>query len=218
MTDGSEVVQLQEALTEKDLGVLMDPSLSFKQHITAIATEASQKVGMIWRTFNHMDEEMFLLLYKPLVRQKLEVAHVVWKPRWKCDLLTLEGVQRKATRMVKDLRDLSYAERLEKLCLQSVEYRLNRGDMIECWKLLNGKYDSAFPWLIPDYDSNLRSNGRKLKKLRFESATKRKVFSTRVVEVWNKLPPSVVLAPSIDSFKSRLDHHWKDQWYTHSME
>ena len=33
-------------------------------------------------------------------------------------------------------------------------------------------------------------------------------FSLRVIDKWNALPANVVLAPSVDSFKSRLNKHW----------
>ena len=35
-------------------------------------------------------------------------------------------------------------------------------------------------------------------------------FSQRVVNAWNKLPQYVVDAPSVNSFKNRLDNLWKD--------
>ena len=39
-------------------------------------------------------------------------------------------------------------------------------------------------------------------------------FSMRVIDTWNLLPPNVVLAPSVDSFKSRLNKNW----YGHPLE
>ena len=30
----------------------------------------------------------------------------------------------------------------------------------------------------------------------------------QVIDTWNSLPSNVVLAPSVDSFKSRLNKHW----------
>jgi hypothetical protein len=36
----------------------------------------------------------------------------------------------------------------------------------------------------------------------------RQNFSYRVVDKWNNLPSAVVEAPSLDSFKNRLDIHW----------
>ena len=38
-------------------------------------------------------------------------------------------------------------------------------------------------------------------------------FSNRVVGGWNDLPPEVVSAPSLNSFKSRLNKCWKGHSY-----
>ena len=38
----------------------------------------------------------------------------------------------------------------------------------------------------------------------------RKHFFSRVVNAWNELPQHVVDAPSVNSFKNRLDKHWED--------
>ena len=35
-------------------------------------------------------------------------------------------------------------------------------------------------------------------------------FTFRVVNAWNSLPDCVVTAPSLNSFKNRLDRAWKD--------
>jgi len=36
-----------------------------------------------------------------------------------------------------------------------------------------------------------------------------------VIKDWNKLPQDVVDAPSVNSFKNRLDTHWKNTGYGH---
>ena len=35
-------------------------------------------------------------------------------------------------------------------------------------------------------------------------------FTNRVINVWNGLPDNIVQAKTMNSFKSRLDLHWKD--------
>ena len=35
-------------------------------------------------------------------------------------------------------------------------------------------------------------------------------FYCRVVDRWNTLPSSVVEAPTMNTFKNRLDQHWKE--------
>ena len=55
------------------------------------------------------------------------------------DLIT--GVQRRVTKLVLELKDMSYEERLRSLKLQSLETRRLRGDMIEVFKILKGLDD-----------------------------------------------------------------------------
>ena len=56
----------------------------------------------------------------------------------KKDLELLEGVQRRATKMVPGLHNLSHEERLRRMDLPSLLYRQLRGDVIETYKYLHG--------------------------------------------------------------------------------
>ena len=50
----------------------------------------------------------------------------------------LERVQRRATKMIQTLRDVSYEMRLKECGLTTLETRRLRGDQIEVFKILNG--------------------------------------------------------------------------------
>ena len=56
---------------------------------------------------------------------------------YKKDRIAIENVQRRATKLVKSCKDLSYPERLKKLGLPSLEYRRDRLDLVQVYKILN---------------------------------------------------------------------------------
>ena len=77
-------------------------------------------------------------MYKSVVRPHLEYCSPAWSPYYKKDEDLLEKIQHRLTRMLPELRNLQYSERLNKLGLWIIEERRNRADLIEVSKILNG--------------------------------------------------------------------------------
>ena len=125
--------------------------------------------------------------------------------------MRLEIVQRRATKQVPELKGLSYEERLKKLNLFSLRYRRLRGDMIEVYKIMSGKYDEdASPKMMEAVDARTRGHSKKLAVQRADGghSLRQQFFTLRVVKPWNSLPESVVCAPSVAVFKAGLDSFW----------
>ena len=201
---------LKESDFEKDLGVYVDNDLKFKQHVAQSTAKANRVLGIIRRTFATINCKLFIQLYKALVRPILEYGHTVWEPRHITPARDVEQVQRRATRLTSATKGLNYHERLKKLGLPSLEHRRLRGDMIDTYKYVHGLYNVSQPaFEFAPTEKGTRSNDLKLFRHHRKGDLKKNFFSERVIKDWNELPKSVVNAPSINCFKSRLDAFWK---------
>ena len=200
---------LEETEAEKDLGVYMDPNLKFRRQAAAAVSKASQVLAVIRRSFQLLDKSTMPVLFKTLVRPHLEYGNIVWEPFNRADQQRVERVQRRATKLVPELRHLSYQQRLRILNLPSLYYRRRRGDMIAVYQLLHGRLDlDPRIFLNTAVARDTRGHPWKLVKPRAASRIRRNAFSVRVVNDWNSLPPTVVNADTLNQFKNRLDSHW----------
>ena len=140
-----------------------------------------------------MDVELMKQLYTSLVRPYLDCGNVVWHPYLKKDIEMLERVQHRATRIVPGLSKFSYEERLRILDLPTLEYRRNRGDAIEVYKYLHGKYTVDATENLPRHQTTgmtTRGNDMKLMKRSYNGQIRANVFlgGNRVCSAWNSYP------------------------------
>lgn len=117
----------------KDLGVMLDSKMTFKNHVSFVVSKASSKLGFIFR-FGKNFRNVYCLksLYCSLVRSTLEYCSVVWSPFYRNSILRIEAIQRKFIRFA--LRFLpwndplnlpSYESRCKLIDLDSLESRRN---------------------------------------------------------------------------------------------
>ncbi len=172
----------------------MDGALTFDSHVSASVNKANRMMGVIRRTFTHLDSANFKYLFKALVRPHLEYAHCVWKPHLRKHINLIEGVQRRGSKLIPGLKHLSYPDRLRALGMPTLAYRRLRGDMIEVFKMARGHYDKEGCALLLRFSHNTRTRGNSL-KLQTESCHRNKrlhFYSNRVASIWNSLPEAVL--------------------------
>ena len=124
--NGHKLDQVQE---EKDLGVLIDDELKFHKQTSAVIKNANMVLRIVKKSFACFDSKTppllykslvyaptwsmatwyaLPLLYKSLVRPHLEYGNVVWGPSYKADMKAIEGVQRRATKLIPALKNNTY--------------------------------------------------------------------------------------------------------------
>ena len=79
-----------------------------------------------------------------MVRSHLEYAGSIWSPYKKRLFESIEKVQRRATKIMPNLKYLPYEDRLKAFKLPTLIYRKFRGDMLETYRILNNIYGNAY--------------------------------------------------------------------------
>ena len=87
------------------------------------------------------------------MRPHLEFGNFPWSPRVEKGRNLIEGVQRRATKMVPESKELEYEERLKRMDSPSLRYSKARGVMINTYKYTHSKYTVNIDLLIRNEDS-----------------------------------------------------------------
>ena len=218
--DGS-LHKLEVAEEEKDLGVHTDKDLKFTTHCQNKINTANKMLRYIRHTFKYIDEDMFLLLYRSLVRPHLEFASTVWSPHLKYLKDAVERVQRRATKILPTLSEQSYTQRLHKLKLETLEYRRQRADLLELFRIKKNLHildQSCHCSVCPNkemFPSSLSTSTRgHPEKIQVQHATgiRKHYFSSRVTPVWNSLSTKTINSKTISIFKNNLSHELPDKY------
>ena len=176
------------------------------QQCALTAQKVNSILGCIKRSVDSRSREVILPLHSALVRPCLEYCIQMWSPQDRRDIDLLKCIQRRATKMIQGMEDLSYEDRWKELELFSLEKRRLQCDLIAVFQYLKESYrkegDRLFSRVCSD---RTKANGFKDKESRFRLDIRKKSFAVRVVRHWNRLPSEVVDAPSLETFKAGLD-------------
>ena len=193
----------------RDLGVIVNSRLDYSDHIDSIVSKASIGVGMLFRGFVCRDAAFLCKAYKTYIRPILEFNSVVWNPVLHKYIDQIENVQRKFTKRIPSLSNLSYLQRLHNLNLQTLELRRLIIDITYYYKILHN--------LTPHNPSDFftfhhpPSSSRKTTPLVIKPIASAKLLSSfqyRAIDCWNHLPSEIQMCNSLCSFKysvSKID-------------
>lgn len=190
----------------RDLGITVTENLSFTLHISNISKAAFARSNLLLRSFISREQTLLLKAFITYVRPLLEYGTPVWSPYLIGDIVKLERVQRSFTRQLAGMEGLDYAERLERLGLESLELRRIRFDLVEAFKIIKGYSVLRFADFF-EFKAGDRTRGHRF-QLRLKSVprleSRKHFFANRVVSIWNGLPSAAVEAANVGQFKSLL--------------
>ena len=202
---GQPLDQVNEA---KYLGITISDELDWSPHIDFITSKASNNLSFLMRNLRSCPQSLRELAYISLVRSQLDYAAATWDPYQVGHTQKIERIQRRAARFV--CNNYSYY-----CCVTSMISTLGWTDLASRRKDLRLAlfYKTVFGLLaVPTEDILLLADSRtrashryKYSTIRANTQPYRQSFFPRTIPEWNKLPPSIAEAPSIDTFKARLN-------------
>ena len=200
--DGSLLPSVREM---RDLGVKVDSRLCFSAHYADIAAKAHQRAGLIVRCFKSRDPFLLFRAFTVYVRPILEYCSPVWSPVYKKDIIKLETVQRRFTKKLRGFTNLTYAERLNKLDVDTLELRRLKQDLLTMYKVFNNLLILNVSEFFEFNRVYTRGHNLKLiKPICFNNA-RAFSFACRRINCWNSLPANIVEIKSLSLFKEQLN-------------
>ena len=130
------------------------------------------------------------------------------------DIDELEKVQRRATKLVPELKDIPYEDRLKKLDLFKLSDRRKRGDVIFLFKIVHKLVDiNASNFFAMNLNSKTRGHPYKIMQERSNTDKRRHFYTQRVIAPWNCLPEHLIDSKNVSQFKAGYDKYIKSKQY-----
>ena len=163
-----------------------------------------------WELRRNIIKKLTILLNKAIVRPHLEYCIQAWRPYRKKDIDTIKRIQRRAGKIIPELRHLNH----EECGLTTLETRSLRGYQIKVFKILNG-YENIDRNMFFSLKKDSRIRGHVVKLVKDQSILdiRKYSFSQRIMNEWNKLSTDCVTASSVNMFKNRIDTYLRRTGY-----
>ena len=199
---------------QSDMSITGD--LKWNKQVQEISSKANKMLGFVKRTAYMIgNQSVRKALYLTFVRSQLAYGSQVWAPQTVSNILTIERVQRRATKFILSLpyqTDILCKERLQILGIIPLCYWHEYLDIVYIFKNLINDSDSNISVKVSTRETRSASNGTFLNVGKCRTVNYQNSYYIRAASVWNTLPSYIrdTTIKSIESFKTLLRKHYKD--------
>ena len=194
----------------KNLGVTMDCSLTYDEHVTQVTSKCIGSLCQINRVKYLFDRRTLITIINSLVFSKLLYCSSVLANTTKKNIELLQTVQNFAARIVSGTRKLDHVTPiLKQLQWLPIIKQLAVRDATMVFKCLNGL---APPYLCQKFKTRSEvHNTRNRDRLHIplcRTAAGQRAFTFRGQKLWNSLPDEFQSITNLDVFKVKIKQHF----------
>lgn len=195
----------------KYLGVVFSSDLTWNQHVEFITTKAARTLYFIRRNFKQAPQDVKELLYSTNVRPILEYGSTVWDPFTQNLIGSLEAIQNRAARFVKNsyvfpssITRIKDSLGWPTLASRRAFFRIS---------FLRDVYFNQTPLnkdvylMPPTYVSRRLDHTLKIREMPARTNAFMNSFFPRTIQTWNQLPRDIIQVASDDKFLVALRNH-----------
>ena len=199
---------LKSADCDKYLGVYITHDLSWNTHVSNIVNKGNRTLGVLRRNLQISSPTLKSIAYKSLVRPILEYSSAAWDPYTQHNIDKIEMVQRRAARYALNNynRTSSVTDMLKELGWDTLELRRKRQRLSLMYMFQNDLAEiNKQKYLAPKARTSRHLHKYSYKVPPSKTNYHKFSFFPRTIKDWNTLPINTVEAPSLVSFKVRLE-------------
>ena len=192
----------------RNLGILLDPSMSMATHISSICSSAHFHLRNISRIRPFLSEKATEQLVHAFITSKLDMGNSLLFGLPEYQINRLQKIQNHAARLVtKTPGNMHITPVLKHLHWLPIRQRIEYKLLLHVYRALSGQGPSNMSDLVQQYipARSLRSAAQlQLVVPRTHSASGDRAFSCAAPRLWNSLPIGVRRSTSLQRFKRRL--------------
>ena len=181
--------EIKNVSSTKFLGVIVDQSLTWKEHIKHIGKKISKNIGILYKMSRIVPINVLFLLYFSLIYPYLFYCNSIWCTNYRSRINTLESLHNRAIRMLSRQRISSLGYDNYENCILSIDQICIYQTLLFMFKyhhnLLPRTFLNFFP-IAPNIQYSLRSRGH-YRNARIH--TTRGMFSIKYFgpRIWNSV-------------------------------
>ena len=198
--------------SHKHLGLTLANNCSWTEHINNITSTAWHRLNLLRVLKFKINWNALEKMYISFIRPLLEYSNVVWDNASTDSKTQLESVHNEAARIIIGATKLcSIAKLHADLGWESLQARRTKQKLIVFYKMINGLTPEYLHTLLPPTVQNTTSksynlrNSNDIRNVHARTNLFYNSFLPSTIRAWNELSDEIKSAPSVASFKFRLN-------------
>lgn len=196
-------VNLEEVVSTQFLGVIINQTLNWSDHINSLRAQLRKILGLIYRASLFMPEKIILLLYNSLINSKIVYCIESWGNARKSHLDKILVIQKKLIRIIYKKPPSEHTAPLFKKAQILPVYQLY------LLRILLIAHSSFYvnPTHSLNHPYHTRSTPLSLPIDYVISTSGQRELTYQYSDAWNKLPSNIRKIKNINEFKRTLKQH-----------